>query len=178
MLEGIIRESTGKKATKALRQDGYLIANIYGKGLENINAAFKKIDFIKAMRAKTTFTFEAKIGNKTHTLAIQEYQKDPINYDLLHIDLIAVQPKVVTFYQVPVRILGEAIGIKNKGVLMQYRKRIKIKSSIENAPDAIELDVSNLDVGDNILVKDLNLGDKITVCIGDTVPVVGVIKAK
>ncbi len=40
MLEGIVRESIGKKSAKALRRDGYLIANIYGKGLENVAAAF------------------------------------------------------------------------------------------------------------------------------------------
>ena len=52
MLEGIVRESIGKKSAKALRRDGYLIANIYGKGLENIAAAFKVNDFIKEARKK------------------------------------------------------------------------------------------------------------------------------
>ena len=52
MLEGIVRESIGKKASKALRRDGYLIANIYGKGLENVQAAFKINDFIKEVRKK------------------------------------------------------------------------------------------------------------------------------
>jgi len=52
MLEGIVRESIGKPATKAYRRDGYLIANIYGKGLENIHAAFKMNDFIRTVRNK------------------------------------------------------------------------------------------------------------------------------
>jgi large subunit ribosomal protein L25 len=178
MLEGIIRESTGKKATKALRHDGYLIANIYGKGLENISAGFKKMEFIKAMKAKETFAFDAKVGGKTLSLVIQDYQKDPVTYDLLHVDLIIAQPKVETFYQVPIRTKGLAVGIKNKGVLMQYRKRIRVRASIENLPAFIELDVTNLDVGDNILTKDLNLGDKVSIRIGDTVPIIGVIRAK
>lgn len=178
MLEGIIRESTGKRATKDLRQDGYLIANIYGKGLGNLHAAFKKMAFIKAMKAKEGFSFEAKIGDKTHTLVVQEYQKDPLSYDLLHVDLLVVQPKVVTFYQLPVKLSGEAKGIKNGGVLMQYRKRLRLKAAIEDLPNIIDIDVNELDVGDNILVKDLNLGDKVSIRIGDTVPVVGVIKAK
>ena len=45
MLEGIIRDSITKQGAKTLRRDGFIIANIYGKGLENINAAFKKNDF-------------------------------------------------------------------------------------------------------------------------------------
>ena len=52
MLEGIIRESTNKATTNALRNDGYLIANIYGKGFENINAAFKMNEYIRTVRNK------------------------------------------------------------------------------------------------------------------------------
>ena len=57
MLEGIVRDSIGKRASKSLKRDGYLIANIYAKGFENINAAFKVNDFIKAMRAKEDLPF-------------------------------------------------------------------------------------------------------------------------
>ena len=178
MIEGIIRESTGKKATKQLRQDGYLIANIYGKGVENTHAAFKKNEFIKAMKNKKTFAFEAKIGDKTMSLVIQEYQKDPVSYDLLHIDLIEVQKGLVTFYQIPVRVSGTPVGLKNKGVLMQYRKRLKVKSAIEDLPESIDLDVSELDVGDNILVKDIKLDDKVKIYTNPTVPITGVIKSK
>jgi len=48
MLECIVRESIDKQSTKQLRRDGYLIANIYGKGFKNVNAAFKSNDFIRA----------------------------------------------------------------------------------------------------------------------------------
>ena len=75
MLEGIIRESTEKKVTKALKRDGYLIANIYGKNKENINAAFKENEFIKYARNKETLAFDVKIGDETYKVVIQEYQK-------------------------------------------------------------------------------------------------------
>ena len=52
MLEGITRESIGTASAKRLRRDGYLTANIYANGVENIQAAFKKGDFVKAVRAK------------------------------------------------------------------------------------------------------------------------------
>ena len=178
MLEGIIRESTGKKATKALRSDGYLIANIYGKGLDNVHAAFKKNEFIKAIKNKTTFAFEAKIGGKEYSLVIEEYQKDPVSYNLLHVDLIVAQPKMVTSYQIPIIVEGSPVGLKNKGVLIQYRHRLKVKSAIEDLPSFIGLDVSDLDVGDNILVKDLKLKDSVVISIGETIPITGVIRAK
>ena len=87
MLEGIVRDSMTKQETKSLRKDGYLIANIYGKGLENINAAFKKNEFIKFLRNKTSIAFDVNVGGNVTKVVVQEYQKDPITSDLVHVDL-------------------------------------------------------------------------------------------
>lgn len=53
MLEGVIRESITKANAKALKKDGYLIANVYGKGIENVNGAFKLNPFIKYLKEKS-----------------------------------------------------------------------------------------------------------------------------
>ena len=178
MLEGIIRESIGKKATKALRRDGYLIANIYGKGFENINAAFKLNEFIKTVRNKETLAFPVKVGDKELNVVIQDYQKDPVTSELIHVDLIVAQPGVKTYFQVPVKIKGTPIGLKNKGVLVYHRRRIRVKSTPENLPNNIELDVSNLDVGDSILIRDIEFPEGVECFINPSVPIVGIVKAK
>ena len=54
MLEGIIRESIDKQSIKSLRRDGYLLANIYGKGVENIHCAFKKNEYVKFVKNKSS----------------------------------------------------------------------------------------------------------------------------
>ncbi|EPS9892986.1 50S ribosomal protein L25, partial [Campylobacter coli] len=112
MLEGIVRESIGRKAAKALKRDGYLIANIYGKGLENINAAFKVNDFIKEVRKKTTLAFDVKVGSQTLNVVVVDYQKDPVTAELKHVDLKVAQKGVISKYMVPVKITGTAIGLK------------------------------------------------------------------
>ncbi len=178
MLEGIIRESISKSAVKALRNDGYLIANIYGKGQENIHCAFKKNDFIRAVKSKTNIIFPVKVGGKEINVVLQEYQKDPITSDLLHVDLMLVQPGVETKFLVPVKTAGSAKGLKNKGVLILSKKRVKVKCSPENLPASYELDVSNLDVGDAILVRDLPELPNVKVIEKESVAIVGVIKAK
>jgi len=178
MLEGIIRESTDKKVTKALRKDGYLIANIYGKNKENINAAFKENEFIKSVRAKETLAFDVKVGDDTYKVVIQEYQKDPITSKLVHVDLLLAQDGVKTYYQVPIKVKGTPKGLKNKGVLIYHRRRIKVKTTAENLPNVFELDISNLDVGDNILIRDIDFPEGVECYINPSVPVVGVIKAK
>ena len=102
MLEGIVRESIGKKGTKALRRDGYLIANIYGKGLENINASFKVNDFIRFMKQKKDIAFDVKVDGNIKKVVIQEYQSHPVTSNLLHVDLMIVQDDVRSTYKVPV----------------------------------------------------------------------------
>jgi len=178
MLEGIARNSMTKQETKSLRKDGYLIANIYGKGLENVNAAFKRNDFIKFLRNKTTIAFDVKVDGNVIKVVVQEYQKDPITSDLLHVDLMVAQPGVRTSYKVPVTVEGTPKGLKNKGLFVFHKKRLPVKCTIENLPESFHLKISNLDTGDNILVRDLTMPEGVQCFLDPRVPVVGVIKAK
>jgi large subunit ribosomal protein L25 len=178
MLEGIIRESTSKAETKKLRRDGYLIANIYGKEQENINAAFKTGEFIKYLRNKEHLIFPVKLGDKEVKVVVQEYQKHPVTGDLLHVDLLMAQDGVKSYYYVPIKVSGTPIGLKNKGVLIYHRRRIKVKAAPENLPDAFELDISKLDVGNNILIRDIDMPEGVECYLNPSIPVVGVIKAK
>lgn len=177
MLEGILRENTGKTNAKKLRKEGYLIANLYGpEHKENIAGAFKKNDFIRFVKNKDTFAFDVKIGNDTYNVVIGEYQKNPVTYDLKHVDLIITSSKK-QYYMLPIRTKGDAIGVKNKGLLVSHRKRLKIRALISDLPSYLEIDVTNLDVGDNVLIKDINLKNT-EIFLNPTIPLVGVIKAK
>jgi len=178
MLEGIVRDSMTKQETKSLRRDGYLIANIYGKGFDNINAAFKRNDFIKYLRNKSTIAFDVKVGDNTLKVVVQEYQKGPITSELLHVDLMVAQPGVRTTYKVPVTVEGTPKGLKNKGLFVFHKKRIPVKCTIENLPESFHLQIADLDTGDNILVRDLELKDGVECFLDPRVPIVGVIKAK
>jgi len=178
MLEGILRDSIVKQSTKQLRRDGYLIANIYGKGIENINAAFKVNDFIRFMKNKNTITFEVSVGGTTYNVVVKEYQKHPVTSDLLHVDLQVAIPGSIANYLVPVTTEGIAIGLKNKGLLAFHRKRVPVSCKIEDLPEVFHFDVTNLDTGDNVLVRDLPLADNVKCYLDPRVPIVGIIKIK
>lgn len=178
MLEGIIRDSIEKKATKALRRDGYLIANIYGKGEQNINAAFKANEFIKAAKNKETLIFPVKVAGIEYNVVIQDYQKDPVNSNLLHVDLRIALPGVLSKYLVPVVLEGIPVGTKNKGVLIQSKKRLAVKCTAENLPNSFIIDVNNLDVGATVLVRDIPVPANVIIMDETRVSVAGVIKAK
>ena len=178
MLEGIIRDSMTKQATKTLRREGYLIANIYGKGLENISAAFKKNVFIKYLRNKETLAFDINLSGTIVKVVVQEYQKCPLTSELLHVDLMVAQPGVRAGYKIPVKTTGTPKGLKNKGLLIINHKRVAVKCTLETLPESITLEVSQLDTGDNILIRDIQFPAGVDCYLDPRVPVVGVIKAK
>ncbi|MEA3372974.1 MAG: 50S ribosomal protein L25/general stress protein Ctc [Campylobacterota bacterium] len=178
MLEGIIRESIGKRGTKALRRDGYLIANLYGKGLENINAAFKMNDFIRTVRNKDTLAFPVSLDGKEMNVVVQAYESQPVSGNLLHVDLMVAQPGVETRYNVPIVAEGSPVGLKNKGMLYIAKKRIPVKGAIENVPNSITIDVAPMDLGESKLIRDLPVIENVKYTDADRVSVLSIIKAK
>ncbi len=178
MLEGIIRESIGKSNAKQLKRDGYLIANIYANGVENINAAFKRGDFVKAVRAKDDLVLPIKVGDNELDVVIQEYQLHPINGDILHVDLRVAVPNQSTNFLIPVKTEGIPKGLKNKGVLIINKKRIKVRGTIENMPSTFTLDISDLDREDSILIRDIEAPANCKIMERADVSICGVIKAK
>ena len=178
MLEGIVRESIGKVNAKKLKRDGYLIANIYAHGVENINAAFKRGEFVRTIRNKETLAFPVKVGDKEINVFIQEYQLHPVNGDVTHVDLRVAVPGQVTNFLVPVITHGTPVGLKNKGVLVMSKKRLKVRGTIEDMPVNFDLDVEPLDRDQSILVRDVEVPANCKMMDRDNVSVCGVIQAK
>lgn len=178
MLEGIIRESIGKRNAKLLKRDGYLIANIYANGVENINAAFKRGEFVRAIRNKENFSFDIKVGDKELNVFIQEYQLHPVNGDVVHVDLRVAVPNQLTNFLVPVILEGTPVGLKNKGVLILSKKRLKVRGAIESIPKNFCINVEPLDTNDSILLRDMTAPENCTLMDRGDVAVCGVIKAK
>ena len=178
MLEGIIRESIGKKDAKALRRDGYLVANIYGKGLENIDAAFKSNDYIRTVKKKDSVAFDVKVGGKELKVVAQAYQSHPLTGDLLHVDLMVAQPGIETKYMVPVVTDGDPIGLKNKGLLYVAKPRLAVKAKVEDLPASININVADLDLGDSVLIRDVEAPANTTFLDAERVAVLSIIKAK
>jgi len=178
MLEGIVRESIGKRTAKVLRRDGYLTANLYANGVENIQAAFKRGEFVRAVRNKETLAFAVKVGDTEANVVIQEYQLHPINGDVKHVDLRITVPGQETNFLVPVVTNGTPVGLKNKGVLIVSKKRLKVRGAIEDMPAKFDLNVEPLERDASILVRDIEVPANCRLMDRPDVAVCGVIKAK
>ena len=178
MLEGIVRESIGKSDAKKLRRDGYLIANIYANGVENVHCAFKHGEFVRTVRNKDSLAFPVKVGDKEYNVVVQEYQLHPVTGLILHVDLRVALPDTVSDYLVPVETVGTPKGIKNKGVLVITKRRLRVRGRIEDIPAKFVLDVTNLDRDDSILVRDIEAPANTKLMDKPHVSICGVIKAR
>ncbi len=178
MLEGIVRESIGKSNAKKLRRDGYLIANIYANGVENVHCAFKHGEFVRTVRNKDSLAFPVKVDGKEYNVVVQEYQLHPVNGMILHVDLRVALADTVSDYLVPVETTGTPKGLKNKGVLVITKRRLRVRGKIEDIPNKIVLDVTNLDRDDSILVRDIEAPANCKLMDKPHVSICGVIKAR
>jgi large subunit ribosomal protein L25 len=130
------------------------------------------------LKQKKDIAFDIKIDGNVKKVVIQEYQSHPVTSNLLHVDLMIVQDGARATYKVPVTIEGTPIGLKNKGLLAYHRKRVEVKAQYKDLPKSFHFDVSNLDTGNNFLVRDLELPTGVECYLDPRVPIVGVIKAK
>ena len=79
---------------------------------------------------------------------------------------------------IPVTTEGIAIGLKNKGLLAFHRKRVEVKADYKNLPSSFHFNVTDLNTGDNYLVRDLDLPAGVECFLDPRVPIVGIIKSK
>jgi large subunit ribosomal protein L25 len=111
-------------------------------------------------------------------VVVQAYESHALTGALLHVDLMVAQPGVVTHYHIPVVTEGEALGVKNKGLVHLAKTRLRVKAAIENVPNSINIDVTPMDIGDSKLVRELDKIENVTFTDSDRVSVLSIIKAK
>lgn len=159
------RKKRGKGVARQLRNEGYIPCIIYKGGQsEPVQITFKEIlPFMNiATREKLFVTLKFEDGEKQAIL--QDYQVDPITGKLLHVDFMEVSATEKIRVTVPVVLIGEPIGVKqDKGVLQHGISEIEIEAIPEKIPGHIEVDVSELEVGDSIHVRDIKFEEGIKV---------------
>lgn len=164
------REGTGKKAMKSLRKEGSVPAVLYGSGT-NTNLSVKPMAVRDLIYTSEFKLAELDIDGSKHKCFVKDIQFDPITDEIRHIDfleLIAGQPVKV---KVPVRYVGESPGVKVGGKLMSQMRSIKIKCTPENIVSSLDLDISGVELGAAIRVRDLTVPENIEVMSVAAAPV-------
>jgi large subunit ribosomal protein L25 len=159
-LKAIVREDMGSAESKRLRKDGNIPAVVYGMGMDPLSVAVNAREFRNALKteAGTNVIINLEVGSDNYTALAREIQKHPYRDEYLHIDLIQIDLTQTVEADVQIDFVGIPLGVKEEGGLVQtINSSISISALPTNIPTSIELDISALNVGDNLTATDVNL---------------------
>lgn len=163
-----IRKEQKKGPARRLRQKGLIPAIFYGRSAENILLTVKNDELVKLHKDKKDHAFikliidDGKMKIEKLSL-IKELQFQPLTGKFYHADFYEVDMKAKLTFEVSLQFVGKAIGVENGGELQHIKRVVKVSCLPEKLPDHIEVDVTSLDIGDSIKIKELKLADGITV---------------
>jgi large subunit ribosomal protein L25 len=156
------RSHVGRNSVKQLRSRGAVPANVYGpkSAPSNLEISTKEINHLlsHAMGENILVELEIDHGTQTtkHLSLIQEVQHHAVRGDVLHVDFLEVSMDELIHTEVSIEPIGEAIGVKSYGGLLeQLLRQITIECLPKDLPEAIRVDVSNLGLGDSLHLGDL-----------------------
>ena len=155
-LSGSLRENVGKKDAKGLRRQGLIPCVLYG-GNEQVFFHVNEIDLKKLVYTPEIFQFELSLGNGEPVNAIiQDLQFHPVTDRVVHVDFLELIPGKETKIDIPISYLGNSIGVRNGGRFLVTYRTIAAKGKPEDFPDAIEVNIEDLKIGDKVRVGDIS----------------------
>ena len=158
-LQAIDREKVGKGAARSLRRDSKVPVVLYGNKVETSHHAVDAKELDTALLHHARVIVLAVEGKEPVKAVIREIQRHPVSEEVRHVDLLAVQDEDVVTLRIPVRHVGNPVGVKQGGQLRQLITRLEIRCKAVNIPSFVEVDITNLEAGRNMLVKDLPAAD-------------------
>jgi len=171
------REGTGTQAAKKLRSQNKIPGIYYFHGSKNIPFIVDRAELHSIWGHESGLLEIIFDGKKHKKCIVREIQFDPVKGTPIHLDLLGITMGEKLTVHTPVTLVGTSIGVKNSGgVLQQVAREIEIECLPSKIPESIEIDVTELEIGDSISVSDLQsegytiLADPSTVLVTVSAP--------
>ena len=164
-LKSIIRQGKQTRSDlEKLRNTGKVPAVVYGYGTKNTSVKVDEVEFIKVIReVGRNGVIDLGVGSKTIKVMVSDYQFDPLKNQITHIDFLAINMTEERTVDVPVQLVGEAVGAKEGGVVEQPLFDLQITATPENIPESIEVDITDLQINDSYSVGDIKVSGDFTI---------------
>jgi large subunit ribosomal protein L25 len=179
------RTLVGRNAVKKIKEEGLVPGVIYGSQEEpmTLQIGARDLTTVLAHASGEHVLVELEIvdgSQSTHRLAlIQEVQHHPLKRALVHVDFHAVSATEKITSEVPIEAVGEALGVRTFGGLLEYSLRsLEVECYPQDLPDIVRIDVSNLNIGESLHVRDIQLPAGVEAITDDDLTVVSVVASR
>lgn len=159
------RDETGKGAARRIRAGGKVPGILYGPELETMHLTVDARDLWHALHtdAGTNVLIDLKVDGDEYLSMPREVQRDILKGTLLHVDFIRIRRDVAIQVNVPVHLVGESVGAKEGGVVEHQLWELNVECLPTEVPEHVEVDVSELAIGDALHVEDIKAPQGVTV---------------
>ena len=148
------RQEKGPKASRRMRREGVVPGVLYGHGA-NTPIAIREFDLMKLLVTPHVYLVELELDGKVEKVLVQEVQYHPVSDRPVHIDFYRYSEDEPIVMNIPVELVGHAVGVRAGGKLVQPVRRLKVKGLPADMPNRLDVDVSALEVDKKIVVADL-----------------------
>ncbi|WP_298741726.1 50S ribosomal protein L25 [uncultured Chitinophaga sp.] len=153
-IEGQLRSDLGKKATRQLRSEEQVPCVIYG-GADTISFSAPAKQFKSLVYTPDFQLAEVKVGGKTYKCILKDMQFNVVTDELAHIDFMELVEDRKVVATLPLKLVGQSVGVKAGGKLVVKMKALKVKTLPKYLRENIEVNIDNLDLNQNIRVEDV-----------------------
>ena len=160
LLKAEIREQTGSKAAVNIRRQGRIPAIIYGHKKETVPISLDTRNFVDGLHHGHRL-MDVQIGKKKEKVIVKDLQYDYLGKDIIHIDLIRVDVTETVRVTVPIELKGTAKGTHEGGIVEEHTDHLEVECRVTDIPDTIVVSVKEMNVGDALHARDVELGDKV-----------------
>ena len=160
-LNGQMRETVGKKASKLMRKEGMIPCNIYGEHTADGQPVAHSFAISMAELRKVVYTphiymMNINIDGVARKAVIKELQFHPVTDALLHVDFYEVNEEKPITVGIPVKLNGLAQGVRDGGKLNLSIRKLNVTAPYKQIPEVLDIDVTHLELGKSIKVRDLS----------------------
>jgi large subunit ribosomal protein L25 len=151
------RSDAGKGVARKLRASGKVPAVLYGQGLDTTPLTVDSRDLTHLLHssAGSNVLVDLVVDGEEHLAIPREIQRDHIHSKWVHVDFLAVSRTQTITVSVPVHETGEAVGVKEGGVVEHHLREVQIECLPQDVPDELIVDITNVELGEMVHVSDL-----------------------
>jgi large subunit ribosomal protein L25 len=153
-IEGQLRTETGKKYTRQLRSQGLVPGVIYG-GSQEVNFTAPVLAFKNLVYTSEFQLAQINVDGKSYSCILKDVQLNKVTDELAHLDFLELVEDRKVVATIPIHFTGTAAGVKGGGKLVTKMKTLRIKTLPKYLREKIEVDLTNLELNENIRVQDV-----------------------